>query len=287
MIKSIRAIKPIDCAMVVALLVAACTPARTPEPDAETPRAKQEPAPRTSERLAARAVAPVGIPPLTAGAHVTGFLDWLGAAPTLQSDQARRLVSDAGKNPEVVGALVREVERTQRSDYTRALLSLAVLGETRSDAAVSYLEGFANSPLPERGTVVDGEIVEQTRQAQLQAKAVDGLAYANTPASNAAVKRIIADHPSRIVRAEAINAFLWNHGDSDDAKRELSSVVRPEEVIFLHRVRRVPGESAETFNAKVREFEQFSQSAPAPQRRPGAPPPTPPEPELEDPPPPF
>ena len=192
------------------------------------------------------------MPGLTEGADVAAFLNWLGSAPADTTASARRSVEDAGKRPDVVNALIREAEQTHRIDYTRALLTLAVLGETRSDTAVAYLEQFVSRQLPDTGTRVDGQIAERTQQAQLQAKAVDGLAYANTEASNAAVKHIIRHHPSRIVRAEAINAYLWNHGDTEEAKEELAAVVRPDEAVFLERVRKLPGEARESFNAKVR-----------------------------------
>jgi hypothetical protein len=185
---------------------------------------------------------------------VPRFLDHAGAARADERDAVVRTLTRAGANEAVLRGFIREVERVRDSDYTRALLALALLGETRSPVAVSFLEEFANRPLPERGTQVDGEILEQVRQAQLQAKAVAGLAYANDARSNAAVMQIISRHPSRIVRAEAINAYLWNHGDSEEAKRTLAPIVRPEEAVFIDRVRRVSGESAETFNPRLEAF---------------------------------
>jgi hypothetical protein len=68
------------------------------------------------------------------------------------------------------------------------------------------------------------------------------------------VTEIIANHPSKIVRAEAINAYLWNHEDSDDARKFLSQYVRKDELILLDRVRRKTGENAESFNRKLDEF---------------------------------
>jgi hypothetical protein len=118
--------------------------------------------------------------------------------------------------------------------------------------------------LPQTGTLVDGEILEQVLQAQLEGKAVDGLAYANTERSNAAVMKIASDHPSRIVRAEAINAYLWNHGDSEEARRALAPIVRRDETVFIDRVRRAPGESAAVFNPKLEAFLKRHPSAIAP-----------------------
>ena len=88
----------------------------------------------------------------------------------------------------------------------------------------------------------------------LQAKAIDGLAYLRNPEADNEVLRAAGKHPSRIVRAEAIDAYLWNHQDSAEAKATLARYVRPDEKVFLDRVRRGDGEGAEQFNPKLAQF---------------------------------
>jgi hypothetical protein len=193
-------------------------------------------------------------PPLNSAADVPKFLDWAGASHVDEEEDGRKAIAAAAGNKEVVDALIKEVERVQTSDHSRALLALSALGETRSPEAQEYFAAFVQRPLPMKGTVIEGEIVEQTRAAQLQAKAVDGLAYSNTENSNRIITQIIAEHPSKIVRAEAINAYLWNHGDSDEARKLLSQYVRKDELILLDRVRRNSGETAESFNRKLALF---------------------------------
>jgi hypothetical protein len=193
-------------------------------------------------------------PALSSASDVPRFLDWAGASHADERDDARKVLAEAASRPEVIDGFIKEIERVQTTDHTRALLALALLGETRNPTAQDFFAGFARRPLPTTGTVIEGEIIEQTRAAQLQAKAVDGLAYANTEASNRAVTQIIAEHPSKIVRAEAINAYLWNHGDSDEARKFLTQFVRKDELILLDRVRRDTGETADVFNRKLAAF---------------------------------
>jgi hypothetical protein len=57
--------------------------------------------------------------------------------------------------------------------------------------------------------------------------------------------------PSRIVRAEAIAAYLWNHDNSAAARQTLSGQVRDDERIFLDRVVKRDGEQRESFNRKL------------------------------------
>jgi predicted Fe-Mo cluster-binding NifX family protein len=193
-------------------------------------------------------------PPLTAAAHVAAFLDWAGASHVDEADDVRKAIAGAAQNKGVLSALIAEVERAQTTDHPRALLALGLLGETRSAAAQDYFTELVHRALPDKGTVIDGEIIEQTLAAQLQGKAVDGLAFINSDSSNKVVTEVIGRHGSKIVRAEAINAYLWNHGDTDDARKSLAQVVRKDDAVLLDRVRRVAGETADTFDRKLEQF---------------------------------
>ena len=194
-------------------------------------------------------------PPQLASAEQVGrFLDWVGASHVDEKEDARNAIVAAAGNQAVVQALIAEIERVKAADQSRALLALAILGETKNAKAQEFFTAFVWRTLPQQGTVIDGEIMEQTQAAQLQGKAIDGLAYINSDSANKVVLDVIAHHPSKIVRAEAINAYLWNHGDSVEARKTLSQFVRSDEAILLDRVRRVTGESAASFNAKLARF---------------------------------
>jgi hypothetical protein len=212
-----------------------------------------------------------GAPVLCAPGDVPGFIDWAGRSTVDQRDVARRAIVAASRNEGVIQALISEVETVQWRDHSRALLGLAILGEMRSPSAGAFLLEFANRPLPQSGTVVfGGEIEEQTAQAMLQAKAVDGLAYLPSHQGDAAVLAIAVQHPSKIVRAEAINAFLWNNDDSRTARRLLAWHVREDERILIDRVRRGSGEGMDSFDAKVQAFIESHPEAvpPLPERLP-------------------
>lgn len=244
-----RSIVMLSLAVIAVALLPACKPAKAP---ADAPGTNTAGGPRPSEIL--ESYKKHSPPALTSGNDVPRFLDWAGASHVDEREDARKAIGAAGNNQDVVQALINEVERAKTFDHTRALLALALLGETRSPEAQAFFMEFAQRPLPTDGPVIEGEIIEQTRAAQLQAKAVDGLAYANNESSNKVVTEIIANHPSKIVRAEAINAYLWNHEDSDDARKLLSQYVRKDELILIDRVRRKTGENAESFNRKLDQF---------------------------------
>ncbi|HET9867071.1 MAG TPA: hypothetical protein VFQ06_07260, partial [Nitrospira sp.] len=68
------------------------------------------------------------------------------------------------------------------------------------------------------------------------------------------VLRTVREHPSRIVRAEAIAAYLWNKEYAEEAQQRLREYVRDGEEIFLDRLVRRAGDTADTFNPRLDAF---------------------------------
>lgn len=204
---------------------------------------------------------------------VRTFTDWAGFSTVDEAEDGRKVIESARNNADVVNALYGELVEAKKKDHSRALLVLAILGEMRSPYAEKLLRDFVHLPLPEKGTEVAGEIVEQTALASLQAQAIDGLAYLRSATADEEVLRAIGEHPSRIVRAEAIDAYLWNHGDSAEARAVAARYVRKAERIFLDRIRREEGESAEIFNRKLQVYlKRHPEVAPPEPRRSNPPP---------------
>jgi hypothetical protein len=225
---------------------------------------QRAPAPQTSQKPdpnpSAQAPRPRPAPDLSAAseadakARVAAFVDWASATTSEQTEDVRRAIASAARNEHVLRALCDEVDRAAAVDHSRTIITLSILGEVRHPVSQACLAKFLHRPFPEKGTVIDGEIVEQTSLGSLQGKAVDGLAYQHTPEGDKEVLWAVSKHPSRIVRAEAINAYLWNHNDSADARATLSRYVHPDERVFMDRVRRGQNESAEEFNKNLAVF---------------------------------
>jgi hypothetical protein len=259
--------------LVIALLTAvSLAQENAPAPNRKAtavPRSREAPVSRPSESDEKRQLK---APPLAVSSDqvkeaVRNFVAWAGASNVRQREEARRVINEARENKAVASALCEEASRSQRVDHSRTLLVLSILGEMRNPAGEQCLRGILHQPFPETGTWAHGEIVEQTALGILQAKAVDGLAYLHTPSGDEEVLWAAGKHPSRIVRAEAIEAYLWNHDDSQEARARLSRYIRPEEKIFLDRVRRAPEESGEVFNRKLATFLKAhpETAAPAPE----------------------
>ncbi len=228
-----------------------------PKVDPTEPSTGQRAGPSPSElrrQEPARKVPQLGGSGAEARRQALALVDWAAVATPEEDDLVRRTVESGGDNPLIAEALCEHALEQRETDHSRALVTLALLGEMRSRHAADCLERVVSLPLPVEGTVVEGEILERTALEILQAKAIDGLAFLGDAGTDERVLKTVADHPSRIVRAEAIAAYLWNHESSDEARRELRKFIRPGEEIFLDRVVRVAGERAESFNPKLEAF---------------------------------
>jgi|RhiMetdeSRZDD1v2_1073273.scaffolds.fasta_scaffold175713_3 hypothetical protein len=243
-------------------------PARKTKP---APQSPQPPITRPSELDKARLEfkpPSLAVTGTEAAQAARAFIDWAGASTVRQREEVRRLISEARENRDVAAAFCDEAFRAVEADHSRAILVLSLLGEMRSPVGEDCLRKVLHQPFPENGTLAHGEIVEQTAVGMLQAKAVDGLAYLRSAKADEEVLWAVAKHPSRIVRAEAIAAYLWNHNDSADARAVLQKYVRRDEAIFLDRLRREPEESAEVFNRKLGVFvKAHPELAPPPPKR--------------------
>jgi hypothetical protein len=241
------------------LFVTGCRPkgSSTTGPDVK-PQAKEPAGPPPSSILAGRKLH--NPPALTAtggdaSQAVAAFIDWAGASLPEEHEDGRKALEAARRNKDVVKAFADEITKAQRTDHSRALLALALLGELRSPDAEQFLRDFVNQPFPTEGhKTTEGEIIEQTALGTLQAKAIDGLAYLQSARADEEVLSQVSRHPSIIVRSEAISAYLWNQKDKEAARRTLLQHVLKGEERYIDQITRVEGERASSFNPKLEAY---------------------------------
>jgi hypothetical protein len=251
------------CLFIVASLISVMTS----RVDAQRPSAAPAPPPRIDLPAPERgAPPPLASPNLRASESVPKFIDWASRSGSGQRESVRKEIAATRGNAEVALELCRETLDAQSVDHSRTLILLSVVGEMRNPDGEKCLTRFIHQPFPTEGTAIAGEIVEQTSLGTLQAKAVDGLAYAGTETADREVLWAAGAHPSRIVRAEAINAYLWNRKDSQSARSALLKVVRPDERDFLDRPRHEPGMTSAQFNERLAAYAQ-KHPAPKPDMR--------------------
>jgi hypothetical protein len=243
------------CLGIGSLLAADMTLAGATQPEPPTTQASKAPRPSvTVKELAAKPAPALTGQGEEAVKSVMAFVDWAGASTASQDEFIRKTMAGARENAAVLEAFCEVAFKAMEADHSQALLTLGLLGEARSPLGSRCMMKIMDQPWPTEGTLVDGEILEQTALAQLQAKAVDGLAYMRGDKTDRMVLGYAGKHPSRIVRAEAISAYLWNHDYAESAKAQLKEATRKEEWVFIDRLVKRPQEPKEVFNEKLARF---------------------------------
>ena len=207
-------------------------------------------------------------PAATDAPSVDRLIGRAGASLPEQRETVREEIAKNRGNAQLANALADRAMALRTRDYSATLTALSLLGELRAPGGEKRLQEFTALPLPTQGHVVEGEIVERTTLEHLQMKAVQGLAYAHTATGDAAVLKLAASSPSRNVRAEAIESYLYNHQYSAEARKALGAVLQPADRIYLDRPHLLPGMEAGAFNAQLASYLRLhpDRVPPAPQK---------------------
>lgn len=210
------------------------------------------------------------LPPLAQALDVPAFIDAAGAAPVSRREEIRAQVQRVQADSAIAQRLIAEFERAEKTDHSRALVILSLLGELRNPAGTAFLIDYVWRPLPTGGRIIAelGVSAEHEAMERLQAKAANAIAYARTQEASKAALDLAGRHPSRAVRAEAASSYLWNQRGSEEARRLLSQALRRDERALLDRPVRDAGMSAEQFNRLLADYlERHPQlRPPVPQR---------------------
>jgi hypothetical protein len=175
---------------------------------------------------------------------VDTFVDWVSTMPTSQVNEVKKQIALVKSDPKVVDAVAGKLSFVNLGSYGRQLIYLSILGEMKNERALGPLQNYLNSRdcpvFEERAVIRRVSTAPQTSQtskfdacAGLKAAAVNMIAYINTTASSAMVLAAVSQHPSRTVRLSAINAYLYNNGDSPEAIATARRQVRREEAKFV------------------------------------------------------
>jgi hypothetical protein len=193
------------------------------------------------------------------------FLGWVAAVPVVDAHLIREQVALAASSTDVLDELEKALFDLPVEDVGRHLLLLSVLGETRNPIVSSLLTRFIRLPADEIGSpppVSMGSLTGKeptdasllTIGAILQARAVEMLAYQEVPQAIEETLKIAADHPLKVVRVAAIDAYLFNCEHDNEAIERVRCVVREDERMLVGLIRRTKGMDAKEFDVKVQAF---------------------------------
>lgn len=264
------------CRMVIlgvgAAVLGGCvtTPPVLKTPPAAEPATATPAGPAPDVLRAALAARP--LPALASAADVPAFVSAAAVAPVAQREAVRGLIAGARDNAAIASRLIAEFELARSRDFSRAQVALALLGEQRNTAGLAFLTTFVWQPLPGGGLAIEelGMSVAAEAQERLQVQAANAIPYARTQPALQAALEIAARHPSKAVRIEAASSYLWNRGNSEEARRTLGQVLRRDELVVLDRPIREAGMTGQDFNRQLaRYLERHPELQPPPPERSG------------------
>jgi hypothetical protein len=208
---------------------------------------------------------------------VDQFVEWVATMPASQVDDVKAQIAAVKSDPKVVDAVAAGLSFRTPGSYGRQLIYLSILGEMQNERALGPLESYLNSrdclvfeerravrlpPLnPPKTSMFDG-------CAGLKARAAAMISHLNSRAATAVVLNAINEHPSRTVRLSAIDAYLYNAGDSPEAIATAKQRARPDEVKFVGLPRLSSDTNRQDFEARLMRFyaEYPDEQAPQPIR---------------------
>lgn len=166
------------------------------------------------------------------------------------------VVAKLRRQPGAVEAMARQYRQLPEEAVERRLVVLGMLGEMRRRDAVAQLREVAWAPLPPLESQTEERLTARDLEEMVQVKAVQGLAYLATPQADAAVREVIEKHEALHVRVSAIDAYMWNHGDSPETAAELYRLLPAELHPYVERPRFHRGMDREEFTRRLRAWQE-------------------------------
>lgn len=191
--------------------------------------------------------------PLTAST-IDQFIEQ-AAMSTPQTDQLiRQQIQLAESDSLVTEMLINRYFQVRDEDFSQGLVILSIIGELRSPDAIQFyvdiLENNGESPDGLEGEYLsDRDILEM-----YQAKAIQSLAYLRNTDSDSLIKHYVCYHPAVAVRSAGIDAYLFNHGDTEKAKSELKEILDEDAWVYLDRIRRKQSATNESIEEDIAAF---------------------------------
>jgi len=201
--------------------------------------------------------------PVPLGVSTVGqFVEWVATMPVSQVDDVKAQIAAVRFDPNVVDAVAAGLSFRNPGSYGRQLIYLSILGEMQNERALGPLQSYLNSRdclvFEERVAVQPGPNAPNTSMfdgcAGLKARAVSMIAHLNSEAATAVVSNAIKEHPSRTVRLAAIDAYLYNNGDTPEAIATAKRWAKPDEVKFVGLPRLASDTNRQDFEARLTRF---------------------------------
>jgi hypothetical protein len=168
-------------------------------------------------------------PKLTADT-VDAFLTWAARVPRADVDEIRKRIAAAQDDRKLLEALEHELWLLPVRDVGRHRLLISTIGELKSPEAAPILIKFIwyegeIAVRADRGGHLEPCSFEADGDEILRARAAEMLSHLGSHRAMEATLEIAVSHPVSFVRAAAIDAHMYNAGDTPEAAAQLRGCV--------------------------------------------------------------
>ena len=217
------------------------------------------------------------LPPPRDKATTDDFLTWIGTMPRERVGEVREAIAAIEDKSAVAEVLNGQMLDLPCADSSRHLLLMSTIGELGQESSAAALERFTwlSDEAIHQSTANPAESCDFTTSGLLQSRAVEMMVWVLKGQDDAAVLRVIRDHPLRSVRMAAIDAYLFQHGDTPEAVKTLRDLVSPEDRPMVGLPRFGAHTDPETFERLAAEYEAANRPSTPPVPQPSTPKKTP------------
>ena len=200
-------------------------------------------------------------------AHISEIIDEINHTKIGEKQIIYNALEILKEQPLIAMVLINRYKSLPQNKWNERFLLIQLIGEMRLRQAYEFFKMEIWKTLPDRpSTQIDCMHVSlRDEEEKILVKAVDGLAYYRYEQSNEDLERIMTDHESYSVRIEAINAFMWNNGDSQESAKILYTVLPSEFHPYVERPRFRRGmNNQKFFENTINWIEKWSQDGKLP-----------------------
>jgi hypothetical protein len=188
------------------------------------------------------------------------FASWLLTMGSEQLDDVKQQIALAAADSSVVDAVSARLSFTNPGSVDHQLLYLSILGQMKNERAIAPLRDYVYSTECSGTT----RVIQARRETPetsmldvcglLKSHAINMISFINSASAQQVVLQAVSEHSEKAVRISAINAFLYNAGDSAEAIQLVTRYAHPDERIFVGLPRLEPAIDLKEFNDRVARF---------------------------------
>lgn len=164
--------------------------------------------------------------------------------------QVRAAIKLLREQPVIIDALIKIYQSLPKKAYQDRSILLGIIGEMKRDDAFPFLREVIWNPLPEYQIWTDGTSPYEEEE-MIAVKAVQCLAYLNNAHCRQELMEIMLSHQSSHVKIMAVDAFMWNQGDSEEAAAALYQTLPPQMHKYVEMPRFAHNMDADQFREKL------------------------------------